>query len=160
MNAKVILIVVGVVSSTIVLGCGGCMMLVMVAGVASHDDGARKTVARPTFIDQSGQGTDTEQQERMKIYSQLKTAGIFYKLVTDAPGAPRLYVMPKYFQLPADQRRDFAAVMFAYVYKLPAGGTARERATIRIYDAVQDREWGSYSQDLGLQRSTITFSGI
>jgi hypothetical protein len=118
---------------------GLACLILLVYVIAPHDENATQNYSpKPKLatIDKSGD----KQAERKKLIEKLVNARVIQKVAT--PGnAPRVYVLPAFYELDFDTKQKFVSVVYAYYFD----GRNEFTDLVRVFDARTNKSVGSYT---------------
>ena len=95
-----------------------------------------KPVAAAPKVDKSPE----MQAGRKKLIEKLISTRVFHKVET--PGnAPRVYVLPAFYELDFDMKQQFVSVVYAYYFD----GSDAYGDLVRVFDARTNKSVGTYT---------------
>jgi hypothetical protein len=124
----------------------GLAFLVLLVYVLAPEDKTPKSTGLSSVkpaapvIDKST-GTQTQ---RKQLIEKLIASRIFHKVAT--PGnAPRVYVLPPFYELDFDTKQQFVSVVYAFYFD----GTNELTDLVRVFDARTNKSIGTYTIGTG-----------
>lgn len=97
-----------------------------------------------------GRASAELQKQRLKLINDMKKQGVVQK-IHKANGLVKMYVLPRFFTMPFDDRSTVADLCYAYQFEIPKGGDVEYDEFLMIVSAMTNKNVGTYHPKEGLK---------